>query len=239
MCNLVPVKWDSDFFGFPVGRLVVSDKVISLNNEMKRTIKNSGYTLLYVVSNNRLQSDLDQLGLPFYSDIKITFGKKTDSLLAPVHDYIVDAQSAPYNFNEMAALGVSAGAYSRYTLDPFFPKNKFKEMYVEWIRKSLNGILADKVFLFFEDTINGLITVKKKEQIAEIGLVSVNPDHHSKGIGGKLLYAVNFFASHENCKEVFVATQAINEGAIRFYKKNGFVENSRRFIYHLWVNPIK
>lgn len=72
--------------------------------------------------------------------------------------------------------------------------------------------------------------VKRKEKYVELSSIGVDPDSKSKGIGSKLIDNLKKLVDFEKYAYITLETDAVNnEGAIRFYEKNGFVRE-RMFV---------
>ena len=111
---------------------------------------------------------------------------------------------------------------------------KVDSFYYEWVKKAILGKFDDICFVYKEfGKIKGFITLKVKDKELHIGLIGVDKNETSKGIGKELLVkAVEFGKSH-NCEKIIVATQIENKGAINFYKKNGYkiIQEEKWFYY--------
>jgi len=64
----------------------------------------------------------------------------------------------------------------------------------------------------------------RKSRCAELQNMGVSPDYRSKGIGSMLIQECLEWAKKEGYQKVYVSAYFGNIDAIKFYKKNGFVE---------------
>lgn len=64
----------------------------------------------------------------------------------------------------------------------------------------------------------------RKSKYVEVENIGVDPSYRSKGIGQQLLQEAEAWAKKENATRLFVSAYWKNQGALRFYKKNGFTE---------------
>jgi len=137
--------------------------------------------------------------------------------------------------NDLIELSILAGNYSRFKMDKKIEQQKFVELYTLWMTNSINRRFADEVFVYqAAKKANGMITVKIKNDFADIGLISVHEKMQGKGVGRKLIEAViNWLKQEKEISRLNVVTQIDNINACRFYEKMGFVELKREFIYHL------
>ena len=114
-------------------------------------------------------------------------------------------------------------------------------MYSTWMEKSINGEMADYVFVHKNhETIDGMITIKIENDIANIGLIAVDYASQGKGIGTKLIQSIeNFLYQIKGIKYIQVATQLANHNACHLYKKNNFEVITITDIYHHWLKDIR
>ncbi len=72
--------------------------------------------------------------------------------------------------------------------------------------------------------------VKRKEKYVELSSIGVDPDSKSIGIGSMLIDNLKKLLDFEKYAYITLETDAVNnEGAIRFYEKNGFIKE-RMFV---------
>lgn len=67
-------------------------------------------------------------------------------------------------------------------------------------------------------------TIYRKSKCAELQNMGVSPDYRSKGIGSMLIQKCLEWAKTQGFQKVYVNAYFGNLDAIKFYKKNGFVE---------------
>jgi dTDP-4-amino-4,6-dideoxy-D-galactose acyltransferase len=227
--EIIHLKWDTDFFGYKVGKVIVDNNC--LNEEI---LGNNDYRLLYVYSNEALKEDVILKCNLFLVD------EKTD-LIARVSDLTFD-NATNDSITELVSLDQNlldltfqSGHYSRFKIDPNFKSNEFEKLYTAWIEQSINHSIAEKVlgFIVNNKTV-GFITIAKKNNAHDIGLIAVDTAHRSLKIGKQLLEFVFRYASSNKVNTITVTTQMQNQGALKFYLQNGFSVNRSTFIYHLW-----
>lgn len=220
------LPWDSDFFGFPVGKLALDerDQAITLF-DIQHDV--TDFHVCYIFSQTELKNEAC-----LFQDEKVVFEIMTNQLAPYWNESII--VGAPQDYEGLLDLALSSGAYSRFKLDTKFV-SQFAKLYAEWLMRSLCKELADEVFVFRKQNLNaGFVTVKTKSGIAEIGLIATDEHFRGCGIGTSLMNAVLNYAQAHGCDKVRVATQRRNQQAIDFYIKNGFKEVENIFIYHLW-----
>ncbi|WP_299442085.1 GNAT family N-acetyltransferase [uncultured Aquimarina sp.] len=219
--NIEVLEWDSNFFDVRVGRLYSDEKKVDLT-------KISNFDLIYIHS----QTLLENSKIPLY-DKKVTFEKKIASEAKARETSQVEEYKGELN-EELINLSIASGTYSRFKLDPRL-SNHFEKFFTLWIKNSLNGKLADYVFVYKkENKIVGFISLKKNDSFYQIGLIATSPLHRGLGIGSALLQKVEEIAKSEKNSKIIVVTQLDNETACNFYKKNGYQIKSKEYIYHYW-----
>jgi len=70
---------------------------------------------------------------------------------------------------------------------------------------------------------------------ADVGMVSVNPDHRGRGLGHLLLRKAIAVALHNGLSPVYLSVNATNPSAVGLYRSVGFVEDAVYVVYTLAV----
>jgi dTDP-4-amino-4,6-dideoxy-D-galactose acyltransferase len=231
------LNWDSSFFGFPVASLVHSEN-INIESILS-SLKEGGYKLVYVFVPQAgplpEKSILERYG-GLLVDQKVTyryaFPKEQNFISCP---QIKLNEFSKVN-GALAELAVRSGVYSRFNIDPDFDKNLFRNMYLEWIKNSVSGEIADYVITYHQmKEPEGLVTLKINGDTGKIGLICVSEAAQGKGIGTVLLNEVFIICSRMKIKNLEVISQERNIPACRLYEKNGFIRNDLKFVYHFWL----
>ena len=120
----------------------------------------------------------------------------------------------------LTELAIAAGKYSRFNVDPAFPREKFQAMYRLWIERSVRGELADAVLVAATDPTDneeqvqsdpaGMITVAESGGVAQIGLIAVAGTMRGRGIGSALIDAAHRWMQSRGACEARVVTQLDN-----------------------------
>lgn len=127
---------------------------------------------------------------------------------------------------------------SRYYNDQGFSREGCDALYATWIRRSVEGVLADAVFVpVVEGRAAGYVTCKRDGQEADrgwIGLVGVGAEAQGRGLGSALVgRAIDWFRQ-QAVSEVLVVTQGRNDAAQRLYRRCGFLTHDARLWFHKW-----
>lgn len=234
MLKIQPLYWDSDFFNLRIGTVFIEspyDSTILI--EQTEHLRNL-YDLIYVFSAEKIASTTEFNKVMALVDEKTIYEK--DVISSEICEDVKLYSDFKPN-KELYKLALISGTYSRFNLDKNFPENSFEKLYRKWIEESVNGTLANAVFVHAaNDMIDGMITVKWDDECANIGLVAVDSDVQGRGIGSMLLQYLHTYLKHNTTvKKISVATQWRNIKARNWYEKNGFKIRSIIYIYHWWI----
>jgi len=150
---------------------------------------------------------------------------------------------SPVNTNEkLRQLSIASGEWSRFRIDNSIPKHVFESIFEAWINNSVNRSIADEVFVAHhietgEDV--GFITVSKKQDVINIGLLAVSDGYRRQGIANSLLSRAALWAieqsNYSESATLTVVTQGANISACSCYEKFGFKLSTTQKIYHAWL----
>lgn len=229
MIQIQSLDWDSNFFGYKVGKI----NLIDINFDEILKIDTQDYKLIYLFSAKEIPDEiLDKISGKLV-DIKVELIKKTSKEIA---NNPINFQVKKINVltDELIKLVFESGIYSRYRLDQNFINNEFERMYRAWIQKSLTDSNSEVIGVFDHNELIGFISLSLKNGIADIGLIAVDEKARGLKIGSKLLDESNIFALKNKSEFITVVTQANNIQAMRLYERNGFEIKHKNYIYHIW-----
>jgi dTDP-4-amino-4,6-dideoxy-D-galactose acyltransferase len=238
MQEIVTLGWDTDFFGYKIASVRVSElrpeNLTGILNELKSQEVRLAYCFADPsdsVSNESLKDNQC-----FLADEKVTYmidipvGMEYD-----VSDNIIQFKSDKVT-DQLRELALQSGLYSRFKVDKGFRNNEFERLYTEWIEKSVEKKLANEILTFSDNNeIYGFITLVIKPSNGSIGLIAVDESQRGKAIGKKLINAALDYFKNHNISRVEVVTQKNNNSACRFYESCGFKIKSIQNIYHIWI----
>lgn len=224
------LEWDSQFFGFPVGDVFLE------NDFSESRVFNSDYFSFFQVRSRMpfdIISDTHSLS---YMETKIIFYKVLkESTIS--EENIIDFDDSLFTDTSLFELAYESGKYSRYSQDKKVSEVNFKKLYQTWIRNSINKSFADKIFYIKEkEYILGFVTVKIKNNEAQIGLIAVLPNAQGNGLGKKLLQKTENYCFENDVKTLQIPTQSENILACKFYTKMGYKISEQIIIKHYWKN---
>jgi dTDP-4-amino-4,6-dideoxy-D-galactose acyltransferase len=234
------LEWDSDFFGFTVGCLTEPRMDGGRLGGVLRELAAMGCRLVYWPSDpedaesQRVAADHGG----FLADRKLTF--TLDIATRPVPSCasssarITEFQS-PETSDILYRLALQSGVYSRFYVDPRFPRHLYEKLYREWIRKSVSHELAHVVLVaaIGEATV-GLTTLGTKGG-GNIGLVAVDESARGQHVGTALMSAAIERFRELGCRRVQVVTQGANQAASRLYQRCGFGIERTEYFHHFWL----
>lgn len=236
------LAWDSVFFGFPTARILAPKLDQAGLRKVMTALRAAGTELAYwSVDPKDAESNLAAaLYGGFLGDVRTTYMAAQPASLAPAPSpsdpvrFAVSPLGPGEETPALYALAVEAGRHSRFNVDPGFPPNLFRALYVEWMRKSLTGERADAVLAVREEALPiGLITLQAKGGIGGIGLIAVDAAFRGRGVGTALLRAGLDWCAGRGCSIVEVVTQGRNLPATRLYESAGFKVSVRANVWHL------
>ena len=227
------LDWDSEFFGYKVGKITINDSLSFDNSSFIDAAKN--YKLVYVMSENEI------FDAPFkFVDKKITFSQTIGNreLIQRDFDFIRSFNPLTDSLSELVHLAYESGEYSRLNIDSNFSNNEFKRLYKEWLIKSVNNSIDYDVYVYIGDSnkIIGFISLAvQRKGVSEIVLIAVAGSERGKGIARKLVNKAINQTKLNNFKKIEVVTQGINTPALSLYTNTGFKTTTTIYIYHYWT----
>jgi dTDP-4-amino-4,6-dideoxy-D-galactose acyltransferase len=225
------LDWDSKFFNLNVGRCRISRDELITEEEL------SDFDLVYIVVDDVLSAPVKKYfsSIAFFADEKLSYEKMISTTSPPV-DQVLSWPQTQKPGEDLLDIGVQSGEFSRFNVDPNIPKQKFIELYQAWVINSANRRIAEEFYYFEEGgSVAGMITLAIKNNLPDIGILSVDKNFRGKGIAGNLVRAAEHWSKNIKGRErLRVVTQAANVVACRFYEKNGFSIHKREYVFHWW-----
>jgi dTDP-4-amino-4,6-dideoxy-D-galactose acyltransferase len=234
-CNLL--VWDSNFWGFPVGRLDSS----LLREGMERSVmdwcQREKIRCLYFAADG---TDAETLQRAFEAGFQFVDVRADLECDAPKWGL-----SSTANLKVRAVSGETLGILQKIARNAHFNTRFFKDLnfdrlrcqslYEKWIERDFQ---TGRIFGFFPKNsadLRGYVTLTKESaQIARIGLIAVEESLRGLG-GGRMLLDAAMAASVEmGARKIHVATQGTNVAALKLYEKAGFRVCDVKIWFHRW-----
>lgn len=234
MPSLQLLDWDSQFFGFPVGRLDWGQDDWSADEILLRG-RQGGFRLCYLFAKTpeqaRIAAGIGAVSVNTRVVLFQDFHDNTNKCYVSIED-MAGTEDLPAITN----LALQSAANSRFRIDPQMPEGKWQKLYREWAKKSLSGEMANAVLVErLDGVVAGMITLQQKAGRGSIGLFAVDEQARGKGYGARLLERAQRWFETQDCRRATVATQGDNAGALRAYDRAGYRVMSEESIFHLWL----
>jgi dTDP-4-amino-4,6-dideoxy-D-galactose acyltransferase len=231
------LDWDTQFFGFPIGRAAVKRLTRSVLDEVDQWAAAQRLRCVYVMCD---EADEPVAHAPASAglvpaDVRVTYLLQAAGWRGSPGVRLARAEDGPV----LEEIARSAHRNTRFYRDGHFPPQRCDELYVEWIRASLAGQRARAVFVADEG--QGAVGYATCETHADshhghIGLIAVTPASRGRGHGKRLLNAVSDYVKDLNKWDVRAVTQIDNAAAIRMYESAGFVPLFKQLCFHKWYH---
>ncbi len=229
------LPWDSEFFGFPIGR--VADRVESdaLAEAVARADADGIRCLYYLVAAGDLGTLHGALSHGFKPyDVRVEFERRLDSPDLP--DAAVAVREAePRDEPVVATLAARTSFATRFTRDGHFPRGRIPLLYAEWVRRGLMSGSARRVLL--AEPAAGFVVcgLPTGESTGSIELIGVDSDSAGRGIGRALVAQAHSIMVAAGCERATVVTQGDNIPAQRLYQSLGYRTLTVAWWLHRWT----
>lgn len=246
---LVPLEWESTHFGIRAAQLEDPNRDDAALAAALRHARTLGMQLVvWPASSERHVSETlcGALG-GLLADRKATFVRPLadsddfDRTTTITHEAIMPFTATAAS-SDLLELAVAAGEHSRFRVDRHFSPERFEAMYHLWIERSVNGQLADAVFVAplrgndgLGDRLAGMITLAESKGTADICLLAVSPAARRRGVATGLLCAAHRWMRTRGAHSARVVTQLANAPACKFYERAGYELTRVENIYHFWL----
>jgi len=235
------LDWDSNFFGFKIGRMRIENNPIqpkildkAIDEARAQDIKCLYVELPFSIPEVLAYCSESRFVLV---DLKTTLGKKLDNetrrIISKNITYKLENKFYPYLKKIVKQVSIT----SRYSYDLKFGTDKSCLLYKEWLRKSFYEKYCDDFIVYVKDNKPaGFITIKTKDKHPYIDLLGVSNEQREKGIGKCLINDAERKLSRAGYNALKVVTQGHNISALRTYQSMNFKIESINIYYHKWID---
>ncbi len=238
--NVRQLEWDSEFFGIQVAQIMSPTLSATELADILAELRLQGVSLAYWASDTPLEDTSIPGARVSLVDRKTTFSidLRTWDASNPVESTDrLESYNASIPISDLEALGVLSGEYSRFSVDPRFPREQFERLYKHWIHQSIHRQWADEVWVLSRaEVISGMITLKQDGEVAQIGLLAVHPSFRRMGLGRRLVHWALSWATQKGCHHSRVVTQGNNHAACHLYTQCGYSIEKVVYFYHCWID---
>ncbi len=233
------LDWDTAFFGYKVARILdpymTDERLRIILDELRAQAVKVVYW--NSASTNAISSDIIVQYDGLLADEKTTYVgnlQNTPEMIGRPARIVSYLHHAPNQ--QLTSLAFQSGEFSRFKNDKHFTHREFERLYTEWLNKSLTGQIADEVLVCVTDEVEaGMLTLRIKNERADIGIFAVDQHFRGKKIGTSLFRSAIAKAQEWNCSHIQVVTQKKNQVACRFYEHIGLIVESVQNVYHFWL----
>lgn len=222
------LKWDSLFFNKRIGELDIEVRTYS-----QTSVEN--FDLIYVKSPIDSLIELNGFTNSYRENRVVFFKEKPMFSKIGIKKNVFSAFIYKTNRNQIYELAFQSGKYSRFNLDQKFKKIEFENLYKQWVDKSFEKKMADEILVYIEEEkVLGFVTYKVSENYANIGLFGTHEKYQGKGIGTKLIEAVEFELLKKDIKTLKISANHENVNACKFYENRGYSVLKKNNLNHFW-----
>ena len=235
--DLVPVPWDSEFFGFSIARVDGQPDPAQLARLAQEAGVRCAYCFCPAGDAAAIRSA--ELSLFRLADIRIVLEAQLGEVLserpsAADDEFLVDI-ARPDDFDDLRPIAAELSAYSRFAFDPGFGAVQARRLYERWVETSLDG-RADLVIVARNaKRVLGFITCRTNGTVSAMELVAVRNGATGSGVGTALMRQAAVGLRNFGCQMVEVVTQGRNPRAVKFYERCGFRVRDVSLVYHRWM----
>jgi len=238
---IVPLEWDSAHFGFPVARVEPGDAPLPDLEADLRAAREAGVRL--ACCSRPAEAPLAEAVLARHGGRALTasllFAKRLDEGRRPVPAGIT-VERVTAGSEALRQLAPECGRYSRFRLDPEFPREAFVSLYEIWLQRSVAGEIADQVLSVGSGGHRdlGLVTIVRPDRATgRIGLIGVRDGARGKGLGRALVAAAEVAMEAAGAERTEVSTHLENHAARRLFASFGYEPGVPQRQYHFWLEP--
>ncbi len=233
------LPWDSDFFGFRIGRLKNSRLTADTLRSALAWARAERLRCAYFFADADCPTTLSlaHTGGFKFADVRMELALPLDDAPA-FQPAAIFRPALAGELADIEALSRTAHRDTRFFKDDNFPATTAGELYAAWIRRDFK---LHHIFVVpgARTAIAGYITCQHDEaaKVGRIGLIAVTAAERRHGLGRVLLTGALQWFRAAGCQEVRVVTQASNIAAQRTYQKLGFRTADTCVTFHRWFEP--
>jgi ribosomal protein S18 acetylase RimI-like enzyme len=190
--------------------------------------------LITIKSNKRIDNYFLKKNKIKFIEKNLTFFKKVSPNTNTEHKEFQNIRFSKKKDKKLV-LGIAQNAFmkSRFFQDTKIKKNIAKKIKRNWILNFFTKTRGDYLIVSeINKKVVGFLLMLKSQSNYIIDLIAVNRSYKNLGFASKMLNFFHNFVVKKKNSIIFVSTQAINKGSIKFYKKNKFKIKHKKYIYH-------
>ncbi len=232
------LPWDSDFFGFKIGRLEIDgNQRLDPISFKKQAIKDN-FKLVYVFSYGKMlnwkSANMADVELV---DIMITMTKSFEGVSIKDYPYEFRTELSSSEIEDCYNIAEQTSFVSRFYHEPTVGPAFAAKLYRKWIDNALNKSFSDGLFLYKESNkVLGvhLIRTDINNETGYFTLTGVESNVKGKGLGKSLwMQSFSYWANEYRIKIIKSPFSFQNKESLNFHLKMGFNKITEiKYIYH-------
>ena len=229
------LTWDSEFFGFRIGRVLPGPFDAAAIDDWRRS--QHIRCLYYLAELGDIQSihAAEKMGFRLM-DIRTTFFLPLPQS-AKINQEILVRQAKPDELSDLLSISNGVFCNGRFYQDPNFPTPLVDKMYNRWLE---NHFFQSNTCVWIaenEDGIHGFTSVETTpEKIARLSLTGVHHSARRRGVAKALKSFVIDYYSTAGFTRLESITQGRNRSLININFSFGFKLVHQQLWYHGWFN---
>ena len=239
LCALLP--WDSQHFGLICARALVTRLDEGVLRDISEWCREEKVELLFFLADDDVttwklaaETGFQLVDVRMRLTLDRSGAQGTGSLEVAPKLLLREARAADTEF--LFPIAKSAYTDSRFFADPRIPRDRAGELYVNWLRESIEGKRADVVFTAeLDGRPIAYIGVEMAEGEGVLGLLGIDETARGLGVGPALIERALEWVWEAGGSRVSVVTQGRNTVAQRVYQRLGFLTDSVQLWYHWWI----
>ncbi len=236
--SIEPLSWDSEFFGFRIGRAYPRQFRPS---DLPQGARQAGYRCLYLSCGISDGGALKEAAKAGFAPIDVRVTLKAH--LTPPTSELTERSAidiGPYRPEDMPhliAIAHDLSAYSRFNLDPGFDEDAARRLYGRRIQDSCAGRAEITLVARRDGLPMGFATCTAAGATSgALEMVGVRDSAAGTGIGSALVRAALHHHQQAGRPSAVVSVQGRNPRALNFYQRNGFQIREMELVFHCWID---
>lgn len=239
------LPWDSEHFGFAVGRLVARRLDLQGARRAIELATEARLRCLYFLADAQDPTTAHAATQHDFRlvDLRIELERRSQP---PPAASSADRSIRPWREDDVASLrGLARRSHgdSRFYFDPGFSTEDCDRLYDRWIGAACRGRADEVLVAELDGDPVGYLAGQVMEagkvgggSVGDIDLIAVDQNARGRGLGSGLVAAWLDWLASRGIKECRVVTQARNLVALRFYQQQDFLPRSCAAWYHRWFD---
>ena len=230
------LAWDSEFFGFRIGRVRAPDLKPEVARRLEAWGRDHGLRCLYLLLDANDSPSIraaEEIGFR-HVDVRLTRGRSLGGDLEAPPEIEPAAEKDLPALREIARRSHHA---SRFYQDPGFPDERCDALYERWLERGFEE--PDQQVLVIRQSAQPLgyiVCSNLEDTCGRISLIAVAAGASGAGLGGSLARGGLAFMASRGCERAEVVSQGRNVPANRLYERLGFLTLRMEHWFHLWMD---